>query len=115
MQYVVVPRFRASESLTDSAHSAFQAMEHFNETLNNYDIVLASPAIETGVSLDLKSHFTSVWCIAQGVQTATSVCQSLSRVRENIPRHLWSASTGFNKIGNGSTSIPSLIESSLTA
>ena len=100
-----------SESLTDSAHSAFQAMEHFNETLNNYDIVLASPAIETGVSLDLKNHFTSVWCIAQGVQTATSVCQSLSRVRENVPRHLWSASSGFNKIGNGSTSIPSLLTS----
>lgn len=73
---------------------------------------MASPSIETGVSIDIKDHFTSVWGLAQGIQTATSVCQSLGRIRDNIPRYLWCASYGFNKVGNGSTSIPNLLTSS---
>ncbi len=100
-----------SESLAEPSHPAHNCINHLNDVLKNYDIVLASPSIETGVSIDLKGHFTSVWCIAQGVQTATSVCQSLSRIRENIPRYLWVAAYGFNQVGNGSTSIPGLLTS----
>ena len=84
-------------------------VQYHDETLVNYDIVLASPAIETGVSINLRGHFTSVWAIAQGVQTPESVCQALARVRENVPRYIWVASYGFNRVGNGSTSIPSLL------
>ncbi len=101
-----------SESLTDPNHDAYQCISQLNQLLLNYDIVLASPSIETGVSIDIKGHFTSVWGLAQGVQTATSVCQSLGRIRDNIPRYLWCASYGFNKVGNGSTSIPNLLTSS---
>lgn len=100
-----------SESLTDPNHAAYQCIKQLNEILLDYDIVLASPSIETGVSIDIKGHFTSVWGLAQGVQIATSVCQSLGRIRDNIPRYLWVASYGFNKIGNGSTSIPNLLTS----
>ncbi|XHU95850.1 MAG: DUF3854 domain-containing protein [cyanobacterium endosymbiont of Rhopalodia gibba] len=101
-----------SESLTDPNHNAYQSINHLNQILLNYDIILASPSIETGVSIDIKDHFTSVWGLAQGIQTATSVCQSLGRIRDNIPRYLWCASYGFNKVGNGSTSIPNLLTSS---
>ncbi|BBA79429.1 hypothetical protein RGRSB_0911 [cyanobacterium endosymbiont of Rhopalodia gibberula] len=101
-----------SESLTDPNHNAYQSINHLNQILLNYDIILASPSIETGVSIDIKDHFTSVWGLAQGVQTATSICQSLGRIRDNIPRYLWCASYGFNKVGNGSTSIPNLLTSS---
>lgn len=101
-----------SESLTDPNHNAYQSINHLNQILLDYDIILASPSIETGVSIDIKGHFTSVWGLAQGIQTATSVCQSLGRIRDNIPRHLWCASYGFNKVGNGSTSIPNLLTSS---
>ncbi|MEA5536718.1 plasmid replication protein, CyRepA1 family [Crocosphaera sp. XPORK-15E] len=100
-----------SESLTDPNHGAYQCITNLNDVLVNYDIVLTSPSIETGVSIDLKGHFTSVWCLAQGVQTPSSICQSLGRIRENIPRYLWLASYGFNKVGNGSTSIPNLLTS----
>jgi hypothetical protein len=100
-----------SESLNEPSHPAYQCIGNLNQLLPTYDIVLASPAIETGISIDIKGHFTSVWCIAQGIQTPTSICQFLSRVRENIPRYLWSASYGFNQIGNGSTSIPDLLTS----
>jgi archaellum biogenesis ATPase FlaH len=100
-----------SESLADPTHPAYGCMNHLNQVLKQYDIVLASPAIETGVSIDLKGHFTSVWGIAQGIQSENSVRQALSRVRENIPRFLWVATHGFNQIGNGSISLQQILSS----
>lgn len=100
-----------SESVAEPTHPAYNCIGHLNEVLANYDIVLASPSLETGISVDRRGHFTSVWGIAQGVQTANSVTQALARIRENIPRYLWVASYGFNQIGNGSTSIPALLTS----
>ena len=100
-----------SESLAEPDHPSYGCIKSLNQILPQYDIVLASPSIETGVSIDIEAHFTSVWAIAQGVQGATSVCQSLGRVRENIPRYLWVANSGFNQVGNGSTSITSLLNS----
>ncbi len=100
-----------SETVADSSHPAYGCMEDLDQRLAAYDIVLVSPSLETGVSLDLRGHFTSVWAIAQGIQSDNSVRQSLSRLREPVPRHLWAAPYGFNKIGNGSTSIPALIGS----
>jgi hypothetical protein len=100
-----------SESLAEPTHPAYNCIVDLDRTLANYDIVLASPVIETGISIDLQNHFTSVWSLAQGVQTATSVCQALGRIRANIPRYLWIAAYGFNQIGNGSTSIPALMTS----
>ncbi|MGK7933643.1 MAG: plasmid replication protein, CyRepA1 family [Microcystaceae cyanobacterium] len=100
-----------SESLVDPNHHAYNSMQQLDEVLQQYEIVLASPSIETGISIDLKGHFTSVWCLAQGIQTTTSVCQTLSRIRDKIPRYLWVANSGFNKVGNGSTSIPNLLTS----
>ena len=100
-----------SESLADPHHPAYGCIDKLDKTLANYDLVLASPSIETGVSIELEDHFTSVWVIAQGIQGENSVRQTLGRVRHNIPRHIWCASYGFNKIGNGSTSIPNLLTS----
>jgi len=100
-----------AESLAEPSHPAYGCMANLDQILANYDVVLASPSIETGVSIDLKDHFTSVWCIAQGIQTATSVCQALGRIRANIPRHIWVAGYSFNQVGNGSTSIASLLTS----
>ncbi len=98
-----------AESLADPSHPAHGSLTQLNQVLVNYDIVLTSPAVETGVSIDVKDHFTSVWAIAQGVQTATSVCQSLGRIRQNIPRYLWVASYGFNQVGNGATAVSKLL------
>lgn len=100
-----------SESLAEPTHPAYGCMAELDRVLSDYDIVLASPAIETGVSINLRRHFTSVWGIAQGVQSENSVRQALGRIRENLPRFLWVAPYGFNRIGNGSTSIPNLLTS----
>jgi len=100
-----------SESLAEPTHPAYGCMRDLDGVLSQYDIVLASPVIETGVSIELQEHFTSVWGIAIGVQSENSVRQALGRVRENLPRFLWVASCGFNRVGNGSTSIPALLTS----
>ncbi|ELS01415.1 hypothetical protein Xen7305DRAFT_00011190 [Xenococcus sp. PCC 7305] len=100
-----------SESLVDPAHPAYDCMSNLDRILVNFDIVLASPSIETGISIELENHFTSVWAIAQGIQGENTVRQTLARLRTNVPRHLWCASYSFLKIGNGSTSIPNLITS----
>lgn len=100
-----------AQSLGDPEHPAHNAMKNLDQLLAQYDLVLASPAIETGVSIDLTDHFTSVWCLAQGVQSVPSVGQSLGRVRANIPRYLWAANYGFNQVGNGALSIPALLTS----
>ncbi len=100
-----------SESLADPEHPAYHCIAKLEAVLSKYDIVLASPSIETGVSIELKDHFTSVWAIAQGIQGENAVRQTLSRLRQNVPRYLWCANYSFNKIGNGSTSIPALLSS----
>lgn len=100
-----------SQSLADPNHSAYGCIAKLEQILGQYDLVVASPSIETGISIDLKDHFTSVWAIAQGIQAENAVRQTLSRLRQNVPRHLWCAKYSFNKIGNGSTSIPALLTS----
>lgn len=100
-----------SESLADPTHPAYGVAGDLNQRLLDYDIVLASPSIETGVSLDLQGHFTSVWAIAIGVQAENSVRQALGRLRETVPRYIWAANQGLNRVGNGSTSIPALLNS----
>lgn len=100
-----------SETLANAHHPASQGLEQLDERLQDYDIVLSSPCLETGVSIDLTDHFTSVWAIAQGIQAENSVRQSLSRVRAAVPRHIWIAPFGFNTVGDGSTSITGLLDS----
>jgi hypothetical protein len=99
-----------SQSLRDHHHPAYNCIANLDQILREYDIVLASPSIETGISIELK-HFTSVWAIAQGIQGVNAVRQTLARIRHNVPRHLWCANYSYNKIGNGSTSIPALLSS----
>ena len=116
-----------SETVADPSHPAYGCIAHLNEILPNYDLAIASPSIETGVSIECErtdkrhwevpiafqlllqgissnlgkikrmSHFDSVWAIAQGVQTADSIRQALARIRASVPRYLWAAKRGFNK------------------
>jgi len=97
-----------SESVADPNHPAYGCIERLNEILPEYDIVIASPTLETGVSIECQ-HFTSVWGILPGHQPVNSVCQFLARVRANIPRYIWARKTGFGRIAGGSTNIKSIL------
>jgi hypothetical protein len=101
-----------SESVSEPGHLAMGCMENLNAILPLYDIVICSPVVETGVSIDLTGHFDSVWCIAYGLQTVDAVCQALERLRDDVPRHIWIKTTAKgNRIGNGSTSVKTLLRS----
>ncbi|MGF1490100.1 MAG: plasmid replication protein, CyRepA1 family, partial [Prochloraceae cyanobacterium] len=100
-----------SESVADPQHRAYGCVGQLNTILPEYDIVIASPVVETGVSIDIKGHFDSVWCVAWGVQTTDAVCQALERLRDDVPRHLWAKKIGFNKVGNGATKVKQLLAS----
>lgn len=101
-----------SQSVAEPGHPAYGCMENLDSILSTYDIVICSPVIETGVSIDIKNHFDAVWCIAYGVQTVDAVCQTVERLREGVPRHIWMKKNAKNmRIGNGSTSIKALLRS----
>ncbi|MHC5918099.1 MAG: plasmid replication protein, CyRepA1 family, partial [Nostoc sp.] len=100
-----------SESVADPSHAAFGCIAHLNEILTQYDLVIASPSLETGVSIDIRGHFDGVWGIFQGVQPVNSVRQMLARVRETVDRHVWVREWGMSVVGNGSTTIGGLLRS----
>jgi hypothetical protein len=110
-----------AESVSDPTHPAYRCMSidkmnklemsKLDKLLKQYDIVIASPTIETGVSIDLKGHFTSVWDIAQGVIPVASVLQRMARLREPVPRHVFAKPYGIGRIGNGSASPKKLMAS----
>ncbi|WP_339379290.1 plasmid replication protein, CyRepA1 family, partial [aff. Roholtiella sp. LEGE 12411] len=100
-----------SESVADPSHAAMGCIAHLNEILTQYDLVIASPSLETGVSIDIQGHFDGVWGIFQGVQPVNSVRQMLARVRETVDRHIWVREWGMSVVGNGSTSIGGLLRS----
>lgn len=91
-----------SESVADPEHPAYGIVEQLNEQITNYDIVLATPTIGTGVSIDIQGHFKAVFGIFQGVTPDAESRQALARVREPVPRYVWAAPFGPGKIGNGS-------------
>jgi len=100
-----------AESIADPNHPAFGCIDKLNEVLPLYDLAIASPSIETGVSIDIKGHFTSIWDIAQGVVPVASILQRMARLREPVPRHMWAKGFGIGRIANGATSPRKLMSS----
>lgn len=103
-----------AESIADPNHPAFGCIDKLNQVLPLYDVAIASPSIETGVSIDIKGHITSVWDIAQGVVPVPSILQRMARLREAVPRHTWAKGFGIGRIANGSTSPRKLMSSQQT-
>ena len=91
-----------SETVIDPLHPAYGIASNINAVMQNYDIVLATPTIGTGVSIDIKNHFVAVFGIFNGVMSDTESRQALSRVRSQVPRYVWVSNHGLGKIGNGS-------------
>jgi len=92
-----------SETVSNPDHPAYQCAESINGLVELYDIVIATPTLATGVSVnDLNRHFTGVFGIFQGAISDNEVRQSLARVRTPIPRFVWCRQIPVGSIGNGS-------------
>ncbi|MBE9242531.1 plasmid replication protein, CyRepA1 family [Synechocystis salina] len=93
-----------SNSVAEPGHPAFGIMGNLNAVLSLYDIVIASPTLETGISIE-GNHFGAVFCFASGSQTVDAIGQSLERYRANVPRYIWATDNAcYNLIAGGSTS-----------
>jgi len=93
-----------AETVSNPDHDAYQCAEIINKILGDYDIVICSPSLATGVSVDLRGHFTAVFGIFQGAISDNEVRQSLARVREPVPRFIWCRQIAVGKVGNGESS-----------
>ena len=101
-----------SESVADPNHPAYGCIEQLNAHIKNYDIIIASPTIGTGVSINIRDYFTAVFGIFKGAVAVNDALQALARVRdENVPWFVWTQQFGFGKIGNGSASYRAIIKS----
>lgn len=97
-----------SKTVENPKHSAFGCTANLNKIIQDYDLILSTATIETGVSIEVE-HFDYVFGIFQGVQTTDSVRQHLSRYRPPVPRYIWLNGVGINKVGNGSSSVKGLL------
>lgn len=104
-----------SESVADPEHPAYGIVEQLNHAVTQYDIVLATPTIGTGVSIDVSGYFKAVFGIFQGAIPDAEARQALARVRDPVPRYVWAALFGPGKIGNGCCSYQDVITSTKKA
>jgi hypothetical protein len=99
-------------TVADRDHPAYQVQRNINQEIANWDVVIASPVLETGISIDVP-HFDSVWAISHGGQSCDAFRQSLARYRLDCDRHWYApdrATHGYIDASQ-STSPRSLIES----
>ena len=90
-----------AETVANPEHPAYQCAEKITELATLYDIVICSPSLATGVSVELRGHFNAVFGIFQGAISDNEVRQSLARVREPVNRFIWCRQIAVGKIGNG--------------
>ncbi|MBD0298940.1 MAG: DUF3854 domain-containing protein, partial [Nitrososphaera sp.] len=108
-----------AETVANPEHPAYQCADKINELVEDYDIVICSPSLATGVSIeksrkisiDLNGHFTAVFGIFQGAISDNEVRQSLARVREPVPRFVWCRQIAVGKIGNGESNYKEVVKS----
>jgi hypothetical protein len=100
-----------AESVADPEHPAYQCAEKINELVALYDIVICSPSLATGVSVNLRGHFTAVFGIFQGAISDNEVRQSLARVREPVNRFVWCRQIAVSKVGNGESNYKEVAKS----
>lgn len=89
-----------AETIRDPNHAGSTAIND-PQLLLNYDVVLATPVLETGFSIeDADRHFKAVMGYTSGHTMPHAFVQSLGRLRSDVPRHVWCNHTG-SRVGNG--------------
>ena len=99
------------DTVADPEHDAHRLAANPDRVAADYDVVVASPAVAAGLSVTLRNHFRAVLGIAGGTTPANDMARALSRVRDDVPRHLFAPerSPGNNlQVGCGSL-VPRLL------
>lgn len=78
-----------SETTKNPNHPAFKASSKINKICLEYRVIIASPALSTGVSIEI-NDFNAVFGIFSGITSTDSVRQALARVRDNtVTRYIY--------------------------
>ncbi len=96
-----------SHTVSDPNHPAYRCVDNLNEVLSQWDVIISSPVLESGVSIDLDNHFAGVWSFFPGLIPTNNARQVLARVRDTkVPRHICLPERGLptSFIGNGAVS-----------
>jgi hypothetical protein len=110
------PAFPSRGLVINSKTSGELAQRQFitqpNREVHQYDWVLATPSLATGVSLEV-DHFDRVYGLFYGVTTDADIAQALSRVRTKVPRTVWCQKQGKNFHPFSTSCHPQTIERTL--
>jgi TusA-related sulfurtransferase len=86
-----------SETSSCEAEREFITMPDRVLARQDYDVVIASPSMATGVSIESHGVISEVYGVFHGCSaTDADMAQALDRVREPVPRVVWCAEFGSN-------------------
>jgi Domain of unknown function (DUF3854)/3'-5' exonuclease/DNA polymerase family A len=99
-----------SETTKNPEHPAYKATSKINALCDDYQVVIATPSMGTGVSIENKIPFDLICGIFTGVGSPDSVRQFLMRVRDkSIPRLIYVTErglpNGYSNLGRTAKSV----------
>jgi hypothetical protein len=79
-----------ADTVADPDHDASRLATDPNGIASRYDVVICTPAVAAGLSVDkLPGYFAAVFIAAGGTTNPGAVAQAAARVRDGCPRHLY--------------------------
>jgi hypothetical protein len=97
-----------SETVADPSHPAYRATDNLAAIVEKYNVIIASPTLETGVNITDPS-FVGVFGFFSGVQSVNGCSQALERVRGDCPRYIFAPEKHTMTIGSGDVGVGDLI------
>jgi hypothetical protein len=86
-----------SETSSGEAEREFITMPDVVLARGDYDVIIASPSMATGVSIEIQGIVSEVYGVFNGCSaTDADMAQALDRLREPVPRVVWCAEVGSN-------------------
>jgi hypothetical protein len=86
-----------SETSSCEAEREFITMPDAVLARGEYDVIIASPSMATGVSIEAQGVIAEVYGVFNGCSaTDVDMAQALDRLREPVPRIVWCAEFGSN-------------------
>ncbi|MHC0068737.1 plasmid replication protein, CyRepA1 family, partial [Nostoc sp. UIC 10890] len=101
----------SGDTLTETNHPASKILKtDINAGLRGYDIVIASPSIDTGVSIEEGHNFGWVYAFAQGTLSPTVSIQQFWRVRgDDVVRSIWVSSLNNQRKHGGEVTMEGIL------
>jgi DNA polymerase I-like protein with 3'-5' exonuclease and polymerase domains len=86
-----------SDTVKEPQHPAFRATSTINALCDQYQVIIATPSLGTGISIENYNKFNLVTGIFTGVGSPDAARQFLMRVRDiGTPRLIYAADRGLN-------------------